>query len=132
MKRILFSLLMLFPLTAHAAPELAAPKLMAVYFYADWCGSCKILTPKYGEARAKGDLDKKEVLFVTMDLTDKTSIHQSILLAQALGIGEYLKAQGSATGYIALLEAGTKKELARFDSASPVNDIQKVIGERLK
>lgn len=116
-------LLILPPIASHAR-ELPAPKLLAVYFYADWCSNCKLLSPKISEARTRGVLDKKNILFVTMNLTDKTTIHQSILLAQALGIGDYLKAQGSATGYMAVLDASSKKELTRFDSAQSSSDIQ--------
>lgn len=131
MKRLALLFLLLMPFTAHAR-ELPKPELMAVYFYADWCPNCKILSPRIDEARAKGGLDKKNVLFVVMNLTDKTTIHQSILHAQALGIGEFLKAQGSGTGYLAILDAGSKKELARFDSASSATDIQAGIEKRLK
>lgn len=111
------------------ARELAKPKLLAVYAYADWCGNCKILSPKLKEARAA--LEKQDVLFVTLDLTDKPRIHQSILLAQALGIGDWLKAQGSATGYVAVLDSASKKELERFDSVAKAAEIGQNIASRL-
>jgi hypothetical protein len=60
-------------------------------------------------------MDDAPVLFVTLDLTDKPSIRQALLLSSALEIGDYVRAQGSATGYVALLDATTKKEVARFD-----------------
>jgi len=132
MRKFLLALLLLFPLSAHAAPQMARPQLISVYFYADWCSNCKTLSPKFSEARTKGLLDKKDILFVTLNLTDKTAIHQSILLAQGLGIGKYLKQQGSATGYVAILDANTKKELARFDSAASPDDILKAYETRLK
>lgn len=126
MRRIILSLLLLaLPFSANAARELPKPKLMAVYFYADWCANCKVLSPKIMEARTKGDLDKKEVLFVTLNLTDKTTIHQAVLLSSALGIGDYVKQQGSSTGYIAILDATKKSELARFDRANSSEEIEK-------
>lgn len=104
-----------FAMPAHAARELPKAEVMAVYFYADWCGNCKLLSPVLDNVRAQEKLDTRNVLFVTLDLSDKPRIHQSILLAQALGIGAFLKAQGSATGYVAVLDAKTKKELVQFD-----------------
>jgi hypothetical protein len=91
-----------------------------------------MLSPKLDEARRLGGLDEKPVLFVKLNLTDKPSIQQSILLAQALGIGDFLKAQGSATGYVALLDAQTKKEITRFDRESSAADIQATIEKNLK
>ena len=109
--------------SAAMARELPQPKLIAVYFYADWCVNCKPLAAAMKQARSEHQLDEKDILFITLDLTDKTRIHQSILQAQALGIGPFLQAQGSATGYVALLDAKTKKELARFDRESTSESI---------
>ncbi len=105
------------------ARELAEPEYLAVYFYADWCPNCKILSPKIEEVKAKDNLNKEDILFVKLDLTDKARIHQSILLAQGLGMGEYLKAQGSGTGYMAVLDANTKEEILRFDGTATSDDI---------
>ncbi len=111
------------PLSQARAAELAKPDWIAVYFYADWCPKCKVLSPKFQEARKQGGLDDKNILFVKLDLTDKTRIHQSVMLAQTLGIGDYLKAQGSATGYVAILDAKTGQEKLRFNSSASVQDI---------
>lgn len=124
---IALALLTLMVTVPASARELASPKLIAVYFYADWCSNCKILEPNMAEARKQGTLDKKDILFVTLDLSNKPAIHQSILHAQALGIGEFLKAQGSSTGYVAVLDADSKKKLARFDRESSAEAIKKQI-----
>lgn len=118
------------PALAHAW-EQPKPQLIAVYFYADWCPNCKALTPTVAAVRSEEGLDEKAVLFVTMDLTDKPRIHQSILLAQALGIGDFLKSQGSATGYVAVLDATSKKELTRFDRTSKKEDIAAFFSKQL-
>jgi thiol-disulfide isomerase/thioredoxin len=131
MKHLILALLLLIPFSA-ASRELPKPQLIAVYFYADWCSNCKILSPIYDEARSKGGLDKKDILFVKLNLTDKTAIHQSVLLASALGIDDYVKSRGSATGYAALLNAHTQEELALFDSSSNSDNIIKTIEARLK
>ncbi len=124
--RLLLSLIAVLSLAlpqAHAARPQPTPQLLAVYVYADWCPNCKILSPALAKARVDGALDKKDVLFVTLNLTDKPAIRQSQLLASALGIGDYLQAQGSGTGYVAILDAKSKKELARFDSESDAKAI---------
>ena len=110
--------------TAHS---LSKPKLIALYFYADWCANCKILSPNLAKARAQAGLDQRDVLFVTLNLTDKASIHQSILLAQALGVADFVKKQGSGTGYLALLGAEDKKERLRLDSQAKSTDIAQKI-----
>jgi thiol-disulfide isomerase/thioredoxin len=117
--------------SAFAQLPLPTPKIIAVYFYADWCGNCKILAPKLEEARKTEKLDDKDILFVKLDLTNKTTIHQAILNAQALGIGDYIKEQGSATGYVALLDAKTKKEVGRFTSEVDTKGIIKMVNSRL-
>lgn len=117
---------------ANAAREFPHAKLLAVYFYADWCPNCKLLSPNIDKARTDGMLDSKDVLFVKLNFTDKVTIRQSVLLAQALGIEEFVKAQGSATGYMALLDANTKKEITRFDRASSAEKIQTTIEKQLQ
>lgn len=109
------------------ARELPKPHTIALYFYADWCPNCQKITPKYEKVREQALLDRENILFVTMDLTDKPRIHQSILLAQALGLGDFLKQQGSATGYIAILNAQTKVEVSRIDSTHSIESIENML-----
>jgi thiol-disulfide isomerase/thioredoxin len=116
---------------SFAARELPSPKLIAVYFHADYCPNCKILGPTLAAARKEGALDTKPVLFVTLDLTRPESIHQSILNASALGIAPYVQKQGSGTGYVALLSADGKTELARFERTATTNDIITAITSQL-
>ncbi len=133
MRRLLIALCLasLFGAAAQATPPLPKPKVMAVYFYADWCPNCKVLSPIFAQARADAGLDDMEVLFVTMNLTNKETIHQSILLASALGIADFLKAQGSGTGYVALLDARSKKEITRFDRSAASAQIADAINKAL-
>jgi len=64
----------------------------------------------------KPALDGGDVLFVTMDFSNKASISQSKLKAAAMGIDGYVKSMGAKTGYMALLNnEGT--ELAKFTKA---------------
>jgi thiol-disulfide isomerase/thioredoxin len=132
--RYLFALLLAALLLATPraeAYELPKPKLIAAYFYADWCPNCKVFSPAWSAAREHFVADQQPILFVTLDLTDKPRIRQSVLLAQALGIGDFVKAQGSATGYAAVLDATSKKELARFDRTADSAAITKKIDQLL-
>ena len=128
---IALAALLMVALPAQAARPLPQAKLLAVYFYADWCANCKALSPILGQARSHATMQDAPVLFVTLDLTDKPSIRQALLLSTALGIGDYVRAQGSATGYVALLDATTKKEVARFDRTDDADAIFKAISARL-
>ena len=134
MRAVLAIIMLIFQVSAaHAwkAPEQPKAKIFAVYFSAKWCPNCQILSPIVAEARAKGELDAKDVLFVTLDLSDKASIHQSQLLTSALGLGDYIAAQGSSTGYLALVDATSKHEIARFDSKATVDRIVKSMNDAL-
>ena len=128
-KYLLFSILALFvtvnaSISSAIARELPKPNYIAVYFYADWCGNCKILSPRIKQVENQNNLKKQNVVFVKLDLTDKPRVHQSILLAQALGVGDFLKAQGSKTGYLAVLDSENKQELKRFTSEDSLETIE--------
>jgi thiol-disulfide isomerase/thioredoxin len=116
---------------AWKAPEQPKAQIFAVYFSAKWCPNCHILSPIIAQARTKGELDTKPIVFITLDLTDKSTIYQSQMLASALGLGDYLAAQGSSTGYLALVDASSKKELARFDSKATVDGMIREINKAL-
>ena len=109
MKSILTSL-MITMCMVFAHPVLAddtAPGIYVVEFHADWCGSCKVLGPEIDKARGKAGLDDSLALFVTLDLTDATKRHQSALLANALGLGEFFQQNAGKTGFAVLVDAKT-------------------------
>ena len=126
LKKMVLALLLVASLTttAQAARPLPAPKIMAVYVTADWCPNCKILGPNLQQAIENGGLLKHPILFVTLNLTDKPHIRQAIFMAQSLGFGPWLQQQGSATGYMAVIDAKTKAELIRFDKTDNAKTIQ--------
>jgi thiol-disulfide isomerase/thioredoxin len=125
--------LALFSVAARAweAPTYPEAKLLAVEVWAEWCPSCRILDPELQRARMGDALDDLPVLFIKLDYTDKTTINQAKMQGKALGLEEFMKANGAGTGYVALLDAATKKELARFTKDSKALDITKVIKENL-
>ena len=103
-------------------------EVYSVLFYADWCGSCKVLDPNIEKARGQSDLDNKSVLFVRLDLTDATKRHQSSLMADALGLGNFYKENAGATGFALLVDAETKKIITKITKKSDA----KVISSQIK
>lgn len=95
----------------HAA-EPAEPEVLGVMFYADTCGSCKVLDPKI-EA-VKSSFLTKPVLFVKLDHSNDGTKNQSALLAGSLGLGEVYKAQEKASGFMLIVNADSKKVLGKL------------------
>lgn len=99
-----------------------SPERIAALFYADWCGSCKVLDPKVKEARAELAEDTK-TLFVTFDLTDEASKAQSAMLAKALGLGALYEAHAPKTGYMLVIDADDKSvehKLTKTDEVASI------------
>lgn len=97
------------------------PQTYAVLFYADWCGSCKTLDPKVKEARKS--LADSPVLFLTFDMTDDATKHQSAMLAEAIGLDTLYVENGGKTGYLAIVDAASGKVLGKLtkgDSAEAI------------
>ncbi len=99
------------------------PEVLGILFYADWCGSCKILDPEIEKARGKSDLDNDAILFVRLDLTDATRRHQSELMAHALGVGDFYQENGGATGFMLLVDAETKEVISKLTKSMDSADI---------
>ena len=103
----------------------------AVAFHADWCGSCKLIKPNMVKARGKAGLDNKDVLFVTLDLTNDTTRHQSKLLAGALGLGDFYETNAGKTGFVLLVDGKSGKHLGKItkdmDAGVIITEISKHI-----
>ena len=108
---------------APATTETQEPEVLGVLFYADWCGSCKVLEPEIEKARGKADLDNEAVLFVRLDLTDATRRHQAAMLASSLGLGESFARNGGATGFMLLVDADTKEVISMVTKKSDAAEI---------
>ncbi|MDJ0750239.1 MAG: thioredoxin domain-containing protein [Woeseiaceae bacterium] len=101
-----------------AAPDTQEPEVLGILFYADWCGSCKILEPEVDKARGKANLDNEPVLFVRLDLTDATRRHQAAMLASSLGIGDFFDRNAGATGFMLLVDAESKEVISTLTKKS--------------
>ena len=121
---ILTLLLVVFSAGAQAKP------LMAVLFYADWCGACQVLDPAVTEARENAALDSRDVLFVRLDLTDDASRHQAQLMADTMGIGDLVAENGGKTGFLLLLDEG--RTVGRITRAMAADEIASTITAALE
>lgn len=128
-KTFTMAVLLLSPF-AHADDH--KPEVMGVLFYADWCGSCKILDPAIEKARGKSDLDNDAILFVRLDLTDATKRHQSELMAHALGLGDFYQKNAGATGFMLLVDAETKEVITRLTKDMDATKITAQVGKAIK
>lgn len=103
------------------------PEVLGVLYYADWCGSCKILEPELDAARIDSELDTDAILFVRLDLTDATTSYQAELLANQLDLGGLYTENGGATGYMVLVDAETKEVISRVTTSSDSTEITSII-----
>ena len=118
---LLASLLILTSQLAQASSS--QPEIFSVLFYADWCGSCRVIDPAIAKARGQSDLDNKPVLFVRLDLTDATKRNQSRLMAHALGLSDFYEKNAGKTGFMVLVDAETKTILSTITKASDAKAI---------
>ena len=124
MPRLIFALFLALTITPQlAAADSGEPEVYGVLFYADWCGSCKILDPAIQKARGQSDLDNDPVLFVRLDLTDATRRYQAGLMASALGLGEFYDRNAGATGFLLLVDAETKEVIKRLTKTMDAKSI---------
>ena len=104
------------------------PDLIAVNFYADWCGKCQAMKPAVADTEKR--IAGKPVLRVTLDQTDRESPQAEYLLA-ALGLGELWKEHAGKTGFILLVDPETRRVVGRvtsdMDAAAMVRSIDRAI-----
>jgi len=105
-----------FNATENVNKELIAekPAIVAITMHADWCGTCQALNPKL--EKVKGDLKDQGVLFTRFDFTDESTIKQSELMANWIGISDLFEERKNdgKTGFVILIDAETFEVLERI------------------
>lgn len=122
------------PAAAPPAPSAPAPliqpKLIGLLFYADWCGSCKVLEPKLNAI--KPAFAGQPVLFTRVDFTDDFTKEQSDLFAASLRFGAAYQAQGRATGFMLLIDAATGRTVGKLLKTQSEPELQAAIAAALR
>lgn len=117
--------------TMKAEMAIEEPAFYAVKFYADWCGSCKILDPELKKAKGELGLNSSDVLFVVMDETDEATKNQSAMMAEALGLGSIYKENAGKTGYVALINAETNEVVGKMTKEMKAEDMVAFVQEKM-
>lgn len=104
------------------------PKLIAVKFHGDWCGSCKKMGSVFTDLTNK--LDGTPVLFVELDRTNNTTSHQSSLLASALGLGDVYQSN-PGTGFILLIDGKTREITGKLTAGMGLKQMAAEIETRI-
>jgi len=112
--------------TPKSAKTESNADILLVKYHADWCGSCKALSPLLKELN--GQLAGKKTKYVELDLTDDNTKSKATSMAAQLGIS-HLLAEKQKTGYVAIIDADSKKVLGKLTKTQSANEMyQAVIG----
>lgn len=109
-------------------PGNTSPQVFVAKVHADWCGSCRALEPIIAEL--KNNFADDPVLFVTLDVTNKTTISQARLLAAALGIEEQLK-ENNKTGLLIIWNSNEMELVEILTLKSTQEEMVKTIKKAL-
>lgn len=104
--------------------------LVGVMFFADWCGSCKVLEPRVEKAREDEVL--KDVEFVVFDMTDRNSIDNTRKLAKDEGLNDVLMTYGSATGFLVIYDRKEQKVVQLLTAGNSDKEIVKAFDTAIK
>ena len=111
---------------ADATAKTPGPKLIAIKFHADWCGSCKAMGNVYEELQEKHD--QQPVLWLVLDHTRAHHRQQAAFLAQALDLDTVWEEHGGKTGFILLIDPEQQRVLVKLTREHGI----KQMGAKLK
>ncbi|PJB69952.1 MAG: hypothetical protein CO093_09165 [Alphaproteobacteria bacterium CG_4_9_14_3_um_filter_47_13] len=102
-----------------------APQTMIVKFYADWCGSCKVMQPELDKFLE--NTKDKSTLYVHFDLTDEQTRQKSAYLAHSLGLEDIYKEHAAKTGFALLVDNASKTVEGKITKEMSSADMMKML-----
>ena len=109
-------------------PKAEKPALLAIDFYADWCGFCAQMKESRAEVRERHGDDA--VLFLTLDHTDRES-KQPEFHAALLGLDDVWEEHGGRTGRMLLIDPESKKIVKVLTHEHDTNAMSQAIAAHL-
>ena len=100
-------------------------KVIALVSKANWCHVCKDNGPRFEKDIMPMAMENKDVQIVMNDLTDDNTKAASLPMLQKAGI-EKFAIKNNATGMLYLIDASTKKLIAKISLAENNEEIKKV------
>jgi thiol-disulfide isomerase/thioredoxin len=97
---------------AEERPEAGGSDFLAVTFYADWCGSCRVLDPRVDAV--KKEFAGESILFTRVDHTDEFTTEQSKLFANLIGIESIYDEAAGATGFLLVIDRRNNEIVERL------------------
>ena len=109
------------PASAQAAPpSVEEPRLVAALFRSNWCGTCKILEPRYERVMRAYDTARVERVRFDSSFGRRGALAQR---ASEEGISTVYDTTSGATGFVLLIDRDTQDVLARITADYSEADI---------
>ena len=112
-------------------PKTSSPELIVLKFHADWCGSCRTMGPIVEDLQNKMDGDP--VLFLTLDLTNRSTRMQAEYLVDSLGLSDAWVGHGGgkATGFLLAVDAETHQPVGVFKKNHTMKQMAAALSESI-
>jgi|GEM_PF-3471469 len=107
----------------------ADTRLAAVFVYADWCGSCKVLGPKVLDAHAQGPIDGLQHFVLDYTARDDEAFFTA---ADSIGLGAPIRAKlqdGVKTGILLLVDVEEGKIIGDLRKTLSTEEIRTAMVE---
>ena len=120
----------IFSVQTSFAQEETIQKPVVVAFFADWCGSCKLLEPKL--EKAKRTDAAKSLEFIKFDMTNDQTRRQTEVMAKEKGLVKLLETYGFGTGFVVIFDPNTQSVMETIISSHSPEQIASMFEKAAK